>query len=88
MAKAGVDALIKRRPRARGLQRHRQCDPADVIDTQATRAALPYADYVDWPNPDEIAAVIDFLAAPDPSHHRSGDPGPRRELIGEKQPAP
>ncbi len=36
-----------------------------AIDTEAMRAALPYADYVDWPKPDEIAAVIDFLATPD-----------------------
>ena len=35
-----------------------------VIDTEATRAALPYADYVRWPKPHEIAAVIDFLASP------------------------
>jgi Dehydrogenases with different specificities (related to short-chain alcohol dehydrogenases) len=35
-----------------------------VIDTEATRAALPYADYVNWPKPAEIAAVIDFLASP------------------------
>ncbi len=34
-----------------------------VIDTEATRAALPYADYVDWPKPAEIAQVIDFLAS-------------------------
>jgi NAD(P)-dependent dehydrogenase (short-subunit alcohol dehydrogenase family) len=34
-----------------------------VIDTEATRATLPYADYVSWPKPDEIAAVIDFLAS-------------------------
>lgn len=32
-----------------------------VIDTPATRASLPYADYVDWPTPDEIAAVAQFL---------------------------
>lgn len=32
-----------------------------VIDTPATRATLPYADYVDWPTPDEIAAVAEFL---------------------------
>ncbi|HEX9642586.1 MAG TPA: SDR family oxidoreductase [Acidimicrobiia bacterium] len=35
-----------------------------VIDTAATRAALPYADYVRWPKPAEIAAVIDFLCSP------------------------
>lgn len=34
-----------------------------VIDTPATRANLPYADYVDWPTPDEIAEVIDFIAS-------------------------
>jgi NAD(P)-dependent dehydrogenase (short-subunit alcohol dehydrogenase family) len=32
-----------------------------VIDTPATRATLPYADYVNWPTPDEIAAVTEFL---------------------------
>lgn len=32
-----------------------------IIDTPATRKALPYADYMDWPTPDEIAAVMEFL---------------------------
>ncbi len=32
-----------------------------VIDTPATRATLPYADYVNWPTPDEIAGVAQFL---------------------------
>ncbi len=32
-----------------------------VIDTPATRKSLPYADYVNWPTPDEIAAVADFV---------------------------
>ena len=32
-----------------------------VIDTPATRQSLPYADYVNWPTPDEIAAVAEFL---------------------------
>jgi len=35
-----------------------------VIDTQATRAVLPYADYMHWPKPAEIAAVLDFLLSP------------------------
>jgi NAD(P)-dependent dehydrogenase (short-subunit alcohol dehydrogenase family) len=35
-----------------------------VIDTPATRAALPFADYVSWPTPDEIAAVIEYLLSP------------------------
>lgn len=32
-----------------------------LIDTPVTRAALPYADYVHWPTPDEIASVAEFL---------------------------
>ena len=36
-----------------------------VIDTPATRESLPYADYVDWPTPDEIAAVAEFLLSHD-----------------------
>ncbi|MCP3997536.1 MAG: SDR family oxidoreductase [bacterium] len=35
-----------------------------VIDTRATRAALPFADYMQWPKPAEIAAVLDFLLSP------------------------
>ena len=65
MAKAGVAALIS--------SAARELDDTTVtanvilptvIDTQATRAALPYADYVKWPKPEEIAGVIDFLASP------------------------
>ncbi len=37
-----------------------------VIDTPTTRAELPYAEYVHWPKPEEIASVIDFLTS-----HRS-----------------
>ena len=36
-----------------------------VIDTPATRESLPYADYVNWPTPDEIAAVVEFLLTED-----------------------
>ena len=36
-----------------------------VIDTPATRATLPYADYVNWPTPDEIAGVAEFLLSPE-----------------------
>lgn len=32
-----------------------------VIDTPATRATAPYANYVNWPTPEEIAAVAEFL---------------------------
>lgn len=36
-----------------------------VIDTPATRRSLPFADYVNWPTPDEIAAVAEFLLGED-----------------------
>ncbi len=65
-AKAGVVALAK--SAAHELADHdittNVVMPA-VIDTPATRATLPYADYVDWPTPDDIAAVIDFLLSGD-----------------------
>ncbi len=62
IAKAGVVAL--------GRTVAQELEDTDVtanvimpalIDTPATRAALPYAEYVDWPTPDEIAAVAEFL---------------------------
>jgi NAD(P)-dependent dehydrogenase (short-subunit alcohol dehydrogenase family) len=65
VAKAGVVALVK--------SVANELDDSNVtanvilpavIDTQATRAALPYAEYVHWPKPPDIAAVIDFLAGP------------------------
>src|SRR5690606_8597670 len=33
----------------------------NVIDTPASRQAYPHADYVNWPTPDEIASVIEFI---------------------------
>lgn len=67
VAKAGVIALAK--SAARELSDTNVTSNVllpSVIDTEATRAALPYADYVNWPKPAEIASVIDFLAS-----HRS-----------------
>ncbi len=65
IAKAGVVALS--RTLANELSDTRTTTnvilPA-VIDTDATRATLPFADYVSWPKPAEIAAVIDFLVSP------------------------
>ena len=64
VAKAGVVALIK--------SLANELDDTNVtanvilpavIDTEDTRAALPYADYVRWPKPAEIASVVDFLAS-------------------------
>jgi NAD(P)-dependent dehydrogenase (short-subunit alcohol dehydrogenase family) len=36
-----------------------------LIDTPAFREVVPFANYVDWPTPAQIAAVIGFLASPD-----------------------
>lgn len=66
MAKAGVMAL--------GRSTAAELEPTgittavlvpSVIDTPATRATLPYADYVNWPTPDDIAGVADFLLSED-----------------------
>lgn len=38
-----------------------------LIDTPAFREVVPFANYVDWPTPAEIATVIDFLASPEAS---------------------
>lgn len=65
IAKAGVIALVK--SVASELESTNITANAilpAVIDTAATRATLPYADYVHWPKPSEIAAVVDFLASP------------------------
>lgn len=65
IAKAGVLALA--RSAAVELEHTNVTANAllpSVIDTEATRAALPYADYIKWPKPHEIAAVIDFLSSP------------------------
>jgi len=38
-----------------------------LIDTPAFREVVPFANYVDWPTPGEIASVIDFLASEESS---------------------
>jgi NAD(P)-dependent dehydrogenase (short-subunit alcohol dehydrogenase family) len=35
-----------------------------LIDTPAFREVVPFANYVDWPTPQQIAEVIGFLASP------------------------
>ncbi len=61
-AKAGVAAL--------GMTVAQELDDTEitanvivpsVIDTPATRKALPFSDYINWPTPDDIAAVIEFV---------------------------
>lgn len=62
ISKAGVVALMKTvAQELEGSGVTANALMPSVIDTPATRAALPYADYVHWPTPDEIAAVGAFL---------------------------
>ena len=62
IAKAGVVALAKSvAQELEGSGVTANALMPSVIDTPVTRKALPYADYVDWPTPDEIAAVAQFL---------------------------
>lgn len=62
IAKAGVVALTKSvANELRGTEITANALLPSVIDTPATREAMPYADYVDWPTPAEIAGVIAFM---------------------------
>jgi NAD(P)-dependent dehydrogenase (short-subunit alcohol dehydrogenase family) len=67
IAKAGVVALSKSVSRELN-DTNVTCNVLlpSVIDTERTRAALAYSDFVTWPKPAEIANVIDFLTS-----HRS-----------------
>jgi NAD(P)-dependent dehydrogenase (short-subunit alcohol dehydrogenase family) len=62
VAKAGVVALTKSvANELRGTEITANALLPSVIDTPATREAMPYADYVDWPTPAEIAGVVAFM---------------------------
>lgn len=62
VAKAGVVALAKSAAQELdGSGVTANVLMPSVIDTPVTRQSLPYADYVNWPTPDEIAAVAQFL---------------------------
>lgn len=62
IAKAGVAALAK-------SVAHELTDTEitanailpSLIDTEATRTAVPFADFIDLPKPADIASVVDFL---------------------------
>lgn len=43
-----------------------------IMDTPANRAAMPNADYAQWPKVDEVAATILFLASPENKVTRGG----------------
>ena len=64
VAKAGVVALAS--SAANELRDHNitvnTVLPA-IIDTPASRSMIPFADYMDWPEPDEVAAVLEFLTS-------------------------
>lgn len=64
VAKSGVLALAKS-VATELLDTNTTCNALlpSVINTDATRTALPYADYVKWPQPEDIADVISFLAS-------------------------
>lgn len=62
VSKAGVVALAKTvAQELEGSGVTANCLMPSVIDTPATREALPYADYVHWPTPDDIASVAAFV---------------------------
>lgn len=62
IAKAGVVALGRSvAQELEGTEVTANVLMPSVIDTPTTRASLPYADYVNWPTPDQIAAVAEFL---------------------------
>lgn len=66
VAKAGVIALARSIAQEVGDSKiTSNAVLPSLIDTPAFREAIPFADYVSWPTPGEIAAVIDFLASPD-----------------------
>lgn len=68
MAKAGVVALTKSvAQELLGTDITSNTVLPAVIDTPVTREAMPYADYVEWPTPEEIARVIDFLVSDESS---------------------
>lgn len=68
VAKAGVIALARSiAEELSGSQVTSNVIMPSLIDTPAFREVVPFANYVDWPTPAEIAAVVEFLASEDAS---------------------
>jgi NAD(P)-dependent dehydrogenase (short-subunit alcohol dehydrogenase family) len=66
VAKSGIITLTE--VQAEELRDHGvrvNCIVPSIIDTPANRAAMPQADYSRWPQPDEVARVLLFLASDD-----------------------
>ena len=63
-SKAALQALISAiAEESRGTGITANAVLPSVIDTAANRAAMPKADHAHWPKPEQIAAVIRFLAS-------------------------
>lgn len=66
LSKAAVVALVKSvAQEVAGTEITANAILPAVIDTPATREAMPFADYLHWPSPDSISSVVDFLASPE-----------------------
>ena len=65
IAKAGVVALTKTvANEVRDTNVTANAVIPAFMDTASSREAMPFGDFIDWPKPDEIAAVVEFLASP------------------------
>lgn len=65
VAKAGVIALVRTiAEEVSDSEVNANVVLPSLIDTPAFREVVPFANYVDWPTPEEIAAIIEFLVSP------------------------
>lgn len=65
VAKAGVIALVRTiAEEVSDSEVNANVVLPSLIDTPAFREVVPFANYVDWPTPEEIATIIEFLVSP------------------------